>query len=331
MRTAAAAARRAAAATAVAARPTPQPGKPGVILVDQDGAGQPAPPGMPGRCGKCHIVGNEDGLYRDALGAGQLGRESEVQAVPGVVLDDEQGAGGAGGGTDGGQNGVGARRGEDVAGDRGAEHAPADVAGVRRFMTAAAAGDHCDLARGSVGDLGTDQDRLAHQSSQARKDSDQSLDHLLDDGGGMVNQFLPRLTPFPANAGFRGAGFPRDQQHGLVASTPAIERQGEALSESVASAHRSTHLPRSVEFPYEIGFRDVLDHTRVPGFIGPESGPPGPTAPGAMPSSSSSGVRRRGAGAGRGAIAPEARKVVKQLPVEYRRRVRPDNSKTEVM
>lgn len=53
-------------------------------------------------------------------------------------------------------------------------------------MTAAAACDHDDLAHGAVGDLGTHEDRLVRQSSQAGKDSDQSIDHHFDDGFEMV-------------------------------------------------------------------------------------------------------------------------------------------------
>jgi hypothetical protein len=88
-------------------------------LVDKDGTGQPPPAGVPGGPGQGHVVGHQDGLDRDPLGPGQLGRQPEVQSVARVVLDDQDRAARAGRGAHGGEDGVGGRRGEDVAGDGG--------------------------------------------------------------------------------------------------------------------------------------------------------------------------------------------------------------------
>ena len=78
-----------------------------------------------------HVVGDDGDLHRDALGASQLGGQAEVQPVAGVVLDDQQGPAGPGRGADGRQHRIGGRRGEYLAADRRAQHAVADIAGVR--------------------------------------------------------------------------------------------------------------------------------------------------------------------------------------------------------
>ena len=102
-------------------------------LVHQHGAGD-APPTFARRVpAQRHVVGDDGDLHRDALGAGQLGGQAEVQPVAGVVLDDQQGPVGPGRGADGRQHRIGGRRGEYLAADRRAQHAGADIAGVRRL------------------------------------------------------------------------------------------------------------------------------------------------------------------------------------------------------
>ena len=111
-------------------------------LVHQHGAGD-APPTFARRVpAQRHVVGDDGDLHRDALGAGQLGGQAEVQPVAGVVLDDQQGPVGPGRGADGRQHRIGGRRGEYLAADRRAQHAGADIAGVRRLVTGATAGNH---------------------------------------------------------------------------------------------------------------------------------------------------------------------------------------------
>ena len=137
------------------------------------------------------VVGDDDRLDGEALGAGALGGEAEVEPVAGVVLDDEQAAGRAGGGADAGEDGGDRRRGEDLAGDRGGEHAGADEAGVRGLVAGAAAGDDGDLGRVAVGaehdlDLGgaVEADELAAGGG------DQAVERLGDDGLAGVDEVL---------------------------------------------------------------------------------------------------------------------------------------------
>ena len=89
-------------------------------LVDEEGAGDAA--GLD-EVGERDVVGDDDHLDGEALGAGALGGEAEVEAVAGVVLDDEQAPGGAGGGADAGEDGGDRGGGEDLAGDGGGEEA----------------------------------------------------------------------------------------------------------------------------------------------------------------------------------------------------------------
>ncbi|KAJ0159631.1 hypothetical protein CTA2_9372 [Colletotrichum tanaceti] len=77
-----------------------------------------------------------------------LGGEPEVEAVAGVVCDDEDGADVGRHALDGGQDLLCGGAGEDVAGDGGRQHVVADVAGPRRLVAGAAAGHDADL--GSV-------------------------------------------------------------------------------------------------------------------------------------------------------------------------------------
>jgi hypothetical protein len=81
-----------------------------------------------------HIVGHGDDLDRNAVRAGQLGGEAEIQPVAGIVLDHQHRAGRAGGGADAGQHGVDAGRGKDIARDRRREQPRADIACMGRFM-----------------------------------------------------------------------------------------------------------------------------------------------------------------------------------------------------
>jgi hypothetical protein len=55
-----------------------------------------------------HVVGHDNELDRNALGACQLGSEAEIQPVASIVLDHQRRAGRAGGGADAGQHGVNA-------------------------------------------------------------------------------------------------------------------------------------------------------------------------------------------------------------------------------
>ena len=117
-------------------------------LVDEEGSGDAA--GLR-QVGQGDVVVDDDHRDLEAEGAGAFGGEAEVQAVAGVVLDDEEAAGLAGDGEDARQHGVDGGRGEDVAADGGGQHALADETGVGGFVAGAAAGDEGDLGAVPVG------------------------------------------------------------------------------------------------------------------------------------------------------------------------------------
>ena len=94
-------------------------------LVDEDRPGQAATAGVCSAiAGQRHVVGDDHDLDRNPLGPRQLGGQAEVEAVAGVVLDDQERPGGPGDGPDRGEHGVGARRGEHVPRDRRATSIP---------------------------------------------------------------------------------------------------------------------------------------------------------------------------------------------------------------
>ena len=117
-------------------------------LVDEERAGDAA--GLR-QVGQRDVVVDDDHRDLEAEGAGPLGGEAEVQPVAGVVLDDQQAPGRAGDGEDAGEHRVDRGRGEDVAADRGGQHAAADEAGMRRLVAGAAAGDQRHLGAVPVG------------------------------------------------------------------------------------------------------------------------------------------------------------------------------------
>lgn len=137
------------------------------------------------------IVSHHHHLHRDPLGARDLGREAEVEAVAGVVFHDQQHAGRAGDGTDGIQHGVGGRRGEYFAGHGRAEHAGANVTAVCRLMAGAATRNQRDFAAcGSLAGVGAQHDVLALQERQVRVQCGQAGQHVGDDMGDVVDEFL---------------------------------------------------------------------------------------------------------------------------------------------
>ena len=110
-------------------------------LVHQHGAGD-APPTFARRVpAQRHVVGDDGDLHRDASARASSAARPKFNRSP-VVLDDQQGPVGPGRGADGRQHRIGGRRGEYLAADRRAQHAGADIAGVRRLVTGATAGNH---------------------------------------------------------------------------------------------------------------------------------------------------------------------------------------------
>ena len=70
-----------------------------------------------------------------AKATGALCRQAEIKTVSGIVRDDEKAAGFSGDSQNRSQDGVKARRRKNLAADCGREHALADIACVRRFVT----------------------------------------------------------------------------------------------------------------------------------------------------------------------------------------------------
>ena len=128
-----------------AARSPPLLGRGADDLLDDQRAGDPAPPGAIGRVLDRDVVVGQDRL--DSRPSMHLAGHLEIHHVAGVVLDDEQHAGAAVDRLRRRDHLVGRRRGEDLARTGRVEHAAADEAGVQRLVAAAAAGDQRDLAR----------------------------------------------------------------------------------------------------------------------------------------------------------------------------------------
>src|SRR5690606_35714478 len=102
---------------------------------------------------------DEDAAHRHALGLAELGGHLEVEHVHGVVLDDLDHTGATVGGLHGGEDRLGAGRGEHRTRYRGVEHADADEPRVQRIVTAAAPGHEPDLAADRTTGSG-DEDRV---------------------------------------------------------------------------------------------------------------------------------------------------------------------------
>ncbi|GMB80062.1 hypothetical protein NN6n1_08440 [Shinella zoogloeoides] len=87
------------------------------------------------------VVVDDDHGDVEPLRPRPLGGEAEVQAVAGIVFDDQQAAGRSRHGKDAGQHRIDARRGKDIAADRGRQHAAPDEARMGRLVARAATGD----------------------------------------------------------------------------------------------------------------------------------------------------------------------------------------------
>ncbi|MNS90506.1 hypothetical protein D3C72_1245600 [compost metagenome] len=83
------------------------------------------------------IIGNDHDLDRNSFSPCQLGRQSEIQPVARIILDDNQSAGGAGCSLDTGKNRIGAGRSEDIACHRHGQHARTDIAGMGWLVSTA--------------------------------------------------------------------------------------------------------------------------------------------------------------------------------------------------
>ena len=170
------------------------------------GARRPCAPAPCRRCrggpapdlgGQGHVVGDHHGRHLDALGAGQLGGEPEVEPVAGVVLDDQQDAAGGGDRPDRVQHGVDRRGGEDLARHRAGQHArrrrirrgPARARRRRRR-----AGPPAGRAHGL--DVAADRGGGAGQAGDAGRGERESVQGFADDVAGRIDELLhPAHSP----------------------------------------------------------------------------------------------------------------------------------------
>ena len=191
-------------------------------LVHQHRAGQATPAGArPG--GQRHVVGDHHHRDVDALGAGQLRGQPEVEPVAGVVLHDQQHPAGRGDRADRVQHRVHRRRREDLAGDRAGQHAGADVPGVGRLVPRAAAGEQRHVTgRADRLDVAADRRRRAGQPGDAGVGEGQSVQGLADHVVGRVDELLHAVI-FPRPRAVRGRGGRRDTVTAWAAASVASD------------------------------------------------------------------------------------------------------------
>src|SRR5690606_36929118 len=158
-------------------------------LLDDERAADAAPAGRPGRVLDGDVVGDEHAADGEALGLPELGGDLEVEHVAGVVLDDLDDPGAAVGRLHGGEDRLGAGRGEHGARDGGVEHADADEAGVERLMAAAPAGDEPDLPGDGAAGPG-DEDRVLAGGEDVGVRGHEAGDGLGDDVTWVVDELL---------------------------------------------------------------------------------------------------------------------------------------------
>lgn len=134
-----------------------------------------------------------------------------------VGLDDEQAAGLAGDREDAREHRVDARRREDLAADRGRQHALAHEAGVRRLVACAAAGDDRDLRAVPVGthhDL--DGGIPVEPGELAFAEHHGGVDRLRDDGAPIVDEVLHAAIVARRARGARDPSARRRPTRGLL-------------------------------------------------------------------------------------------------------------------
>ncbi len=154
-------------------------------------AGQAAPAGMFATRGERDVVGDDHRLDVDPFRARDLGGEPEIEPVAGVVLDDQQHAGRAAHGADRVEHRVDRRRREHFARHRRAQHAAADITGMRGFVAGAAARHERDLAaRGGLGRVGAHHDRAVREQRQVGMQCDESVQQVGHHAFDIVDQLL---------------------------------------------------------------------------------------------------------------------------------------------
>lgn len=140
-----------------------------------------------------NVVGDDNDLDRDPFGPRQLRRQSEIQPVAGIVLDDDQRTGRAGRGPDAGENRIGARRSEDIARHCDRQHARTDITGMGRLVSAATARKHCNLALFRLRQAGPYDHVLILKQNGFGAERYDALQHVPDNGGWIVDELLHAL------------------------------------------------------------------------------------------------------------------------------------------
>ena len=139
-----------------------------------------------------NVVADDQHLHVVAESARFLRRQTEVKSIAGVVFDDQQAARLAGHRLNGGKHRVDARRGEQIAADRGGQHAFTNKADVRRFMAGAAAGDHRHVVFIQIATDHHPDRRVALQTGEVipRASDNGTLNHIVDEAGALVKKEL---------------------------------------------------------------------------------------------------------------------------------------------
>ena len=139
-----------------------------------------------------NIIANDQHFNVIAHAARLLRREAEVQAIAGIVLDDQQTARVAGYRLDGGQHRIDARRGKQVAADGGGQHAFTDKARVGRLVTGTAAGDHRHVVFVEIATHHHANGGIALQPRQVipRAGDNGSFNHVVDEVGALIKKEL---------------------------------------------------------------------------------------------------------------------------------------------
>ena len=139
-----------------------------------------------------NIVADDQHLHVVAESARFLRRQTEVKPIAGVVFDDQQAARLAGHCLNGGEHRVDARRGEQIAADRGGQHTFTNKADVRRFMAGAAAGDHRHVVFIQIATDHHPDRRVALQTGEVipRAGDNGTLNHIVDEAGALVKKEL---------------------------------------------------------------------------------------------------------------------------------------------
>jgi len=130
-----------------------------------------------------------------AQGAGLGGGKTEVEAVAGVVFDNEEAPGFAGHSEDSFQDCVDARRGENLAADGRGEHAIADETGMSRLVPTAAAGDDCHFLNGPSPPHNDFDGRIAVETRELSfSEHDGRVDRLGDDITAIIDEMFHNVV-----------------------------------------------------------------------------------------------------------------------------------------